>query len=106
QFVLAPGTYRAMISCPGNNVQHHQARLYNVTATALLLLGTVQYCHDQHFVTNRSFIVGRFTVSAAQTLEIQHICDFTKADTGFGPSSDFTDEIYTIAEFWREIEPD
>ncbi|MBA7639359.1 hypothetical protein ES703_47017 [subsurface metagenome] len=104
QFVLAPGTYRAMISCPAYRVNQHQARLQNVTGGATLLLGTCARAHSTAYDNSRSVIAGRFTIAAAQTLEIQHRCVTDYDSFGFGYRCNFTDEIYTIAEFWREIE--
>lgn len=105
QFVLAPGNYRAIISCPGYQCEKHQARLYNVTGAAILLLGTSLYTWDTGSQCLTSIIQGRFTVTAAQTLEVQHQCSQTKAVDGFGRAANFGQEVYTIAEFWREIEP-
>lgn len=102
QITLAAGTYRCIISCPGHRVDMHQARLYNTTTAALLLTGTSEVSEDSAYVTSRSFIVGRFTLAGAHVLEIQHRCSFTIAVNGFGEACDFGEEIYTIAEFWRE----
>lgn len=102
QFVLAPGTYRAMISCPAYEVNRHQARLYNVTADAVLLLGTNEHVVAGGGTTSRSIVAGRFTVAAGQTLEVHHRCRSTRATYGFGYFCNWTDEIYTVVELWRE----
>ena len=106
QFVLAPGTYRANISCPARAVNQNQARLFNHTTGQVLLLGTSERAEEGQRVFTRSHIVGRFTIPADQTLQIQHRCQWTGTTYGFGFACNFTDEIYTIAEFWREIEPE
>ena len=49
----------------------------------------------------RSFVVGRFTIAGSQALEVQHRNETTKATDGFGIASNWTSEVYTIAEFWR-----
>ncbi|GAI65323.1 unnamed protein product, partial [marine sediment metagenome] len=102
QFVLAAGTYRALISCPAYEVNRHQARLYNVTADAVLLLGANAHAATGSGVTTHSFVAGRFTVAAGQTLEVQHRCRSTRATYGFGYFCNWTDEIYTVVELWRE----
>jgi len=102
QISLVAGTYRCIISCPAYRVARHQARLYNITTAAVLLVGTSETTGDAGYTTTRSFIVGRFTLATANSLEIQHQCQNTLAVEGFGPACNFTDEIYTIAEFWRE----
>jgi hypothetical protein len=104
QITLAAGTYRCLISCPAYRVNAHAARLYNVTGSALLLMGTAEYTwYDSVLVTTRSVISGQFTVAAGQALEVQHYCTKTYATIGFGSKvfSDATPNIYTVAEFWK-----
>lgn len=104
QITLAAGTYRCLISAPAAWCNRHQARLYNITDTAVILAGTSEYSTNTlaDLVTTRSFIVGRFTLAAAKVLEVQHQCQTTRVTYGLGVASNFTDEIYTVAEFWRE----
>lgn len=101
QITLAAGTYRCIISAPAYLVDSHQTRLQNVTGGVTLLIGTTERASAGVFVQSRSFIVGRFTVAVGQALEVQHYCSNTDA-LGFGNACNFTDEIYTVAEFWRE----
>jgi len=104
QITLAAGTYRCLISCPAYRVDAHAARLYNVTGSALLLMGTAEYTwYNNMLVTTRSVISGQFTVAAGQALEVQHYCTKTHATIGFGSKvfSDATPNIYTVAEFWK-----
>jgi len=103
QFTLAAGTYRAIISCPAYRVNGHQARLLNVTGPTVLLVGTSERAYADSRTTARSCIVGRFTIEADQTLEVQHRCRQTFAGEGFGWPCNLAPEIYTVAEFWREI---
>lgn len=105
QITLAAGTYRCLISAPARQVGLHQTRLQNVTDAATLLVGTSEFASplDTARVANRSIIVGRFTLAAQKVLEIQHQSSATRADSGFGSACNFTDEIYTVAEFWREV---
>jgi len=102
QITLAAGTYRCMISAPAFRVGAHQTRLYNITDAAILLEGTIESAAADWRGHNRSFVVGRFTLAAPKILEIQHRCGDTRNVIGFGEAADFTNEIYTIAEFWRE----
>lgn len=102
QITLAAGTYRCLISCPARQVNDHQARLYNITDTAVLLDGSHIHAGSGGGVHNRSLIAGRFTLAAQKTLEVQHRCSLSRSDYGYGNLANFTDEIYTIAEFWRE----
>ncbi len=104
QITLPAGTYRCMISCPALFVGHHKARLQDLTGSTTLLLGTSEHASEHpYYGANRSFIVGRFTLSQTSTLEIQHRGTITSNICGFGSKTDFgVNEVYTVAEFWRE----
>lgn len=102
QITLAAGTYRCEISCPAIAVHRHQTRLYNITNSAVLLTGTSEFSNSTNYNSTSSFIRGRFTIAAQKVLEIQHYCDRTQDINGFGVESNFGDEIYTVAEFWKE----
>jgi len=103
QITLAAGTYRCLILCPANRVAGHQAQLYNVSDTAVVLVGQSSYCGSAVAVVTMSSVTGRFTLAAEKVLEVRHRCVETKATEGFGAARSFGDEIYTIAEFWREV---
>ncbi len=101
-FVLAAGTYECRISCPANQTNGHQARLRNTTGNTTVLVGTAGFSEAGISANTFSHIVGRFTIAAAQNLEIQHKCVATYVAIGYGEASDSGEvEIYTIAEFWR-----
>ena len=102
QVTLLAGTYRCFVSAPAFQVHRHQARLYNVTDTSVVETGTSEISALDDSTQSRSFILGRFTLDATKVLEIQHRCQNTVASLGFGVACVFTDEIYTVAEFWRE----
>lgn len=102
QISLPAGTYRCRIQCPAYSVNKHQARLYNITSAAVLLLGSSQRNPSGGNHTIPSIIIGRFTLPAAGVLEVQHRCETTLASTGLGIASGFDTEVYTIAEFWKE----
>ena len=101
QITLAAGTYECHISCPTYKVDRHQARLYNTTGAAVVLVGTSEISANADNTGTRSFIVGRFTIAAGQALEVQHQCQVTKTVNGLGLEANFTSEVYAIAEFWR-----
>jgi len=104
QITLAAGVYRCHIGCPAWDVLSHQARLYNVTASALVLQGSTAYTNPSAWsggVQSRSYIIGQFTIAAAQALEVQHRANTTCASVGFGVAANFGAEIYTVAQFWQ-----
>lgn len=102
QITLQPGTYRCLITCPAYMASPHQARLQNITAGVTLLTGTSEMTVSTTNVCTRSVISGRFTLAVASVLEIQHQSTATRAGDGFGVAANFTTEVYTDAEFWRE----
>lgn len=103
QITLLPGTYRCRIQCPAFGVGKHQARLYDTTGAATLLIGTSQRNASANALDAiPSIIVGRFTLTVASVLEVRHRCETTLATTGFGQSAGFDTEVYTTVEFWRE----
>jgi hypothetical protein len=78
QFTLPAGTYRIWAQAP----------CYRVTNGA---------------VHTHSFITGQFTITAAKTFEIQHICFATRATDGFGNTTSATGdpEIYTQVQLTK-----
>lgn len=103
QITLLAGTYRVRIKCPAFAVIRHQARLFDITHSALLLRGSSEYAFD-NTAQSSSEIVGRITLAGTTVLEVQHQCESSGiSDLGFGNSNSFGGgEVYTIAEFWKE----
>jgi hypothetical protein len=110
QITLASGTYRVFVSCPAYGVEGHQARLYNITDSSVVLLGTSEYAAQEQTISGtviyppqgRSIITGRFTLASTKVLEVQHRCNLTKVTNGLGVQANLTTEIYTIVELVRE----
>jgi hypothetical protein len=106
QITLAAGTYRVRASAPAFAVGRHQARLYDVSNTAVLVTGTSAHGSAPPFVQTDSLIVGRFTIAGSTVIELQHQCESTSATIGLGVPSGaaFTvaEEIYSIVELVRE----
>jgi hypothetical protein len=102
QITLTAGSYRIYATAPGLTCDRHQARLQNVTAGTTILTGTSELATSAAGVTSRSVVVGFFTVAAAQALELQHQCQTTAATLGFGPACNFTTEIFSVVELWKE----
>lgn len=103
QITLAAGTYRYRISAPAFSVDRHQARLQNITDGTTIEEGTSEYsANSSAIATTQSVLAGRFTIAASKVLEVQHRCGTTRATVGFGSESNFTTEVYTVVELWRE----
>ena len=103
QITLKQGTYRCRITVPANKVNMHQALLYNVTDTAVVLIGTPSRSDTAHYHMERSLIVGPFTIASEKVFEVRQQGQTTQNVNGMGLPANFTDEVYTIAEFWRTI---
>ncbi len=102
QITLSAGTYRCLISAPAFGVGNHQARLYNVTGDALLLLGTSEFASSSGaYAQTRSIIAGQFTIATGQALEVQHYSSASRSTTGFGQGGAVGNNVYTVAEFWK-----
>ncbi len=104
QFTLEPGTYRCLISAPALRSDEHQARLYNITDVAIELLGTSEWNDNGSFeATTHSFVLGKFTIAAQKTFEVQHRVASSMAGNGWGGPSPWSDGIFTTVELWKEV---
>lgn len=102
QFTLSAGTYRIRASAPGYACAAHQAKLYNTTDAADVILGTTEFAAVGGGVQNRSIVEGRFTISGSKTFELRHRCATTSSTFGFGNASSFSTEVYSIVELHKE----
>jgi len=99
---LEAGTYIVSGSAPALQVSRHQTRLRNTTSNTTLLVGSSEDAPAAVGSTSRSTIAGLITVAASQNLELQHHCNSTHANDGFGIAADFGEvEVYARVEFWR-----
>lgn len=102
QITLAAGTYLLRASAPANWVVNHKTRWQNITDGTTTLEGTSEAVSSASSANQtRSFVIGRFTIAASKTFELQHQCSTTRATDGFGEASNFGTEIYSIVELWR-----
>jgi len=103
QITLEAGTYICEIICPGYAVANNKARLYDITNSAVVILGVHGMAHPTYGGFTNNAIRGQFTIAATTVFEIQHWCIATVATQGFGTASniDSTSEVFTVAEFIR-----
>ncbi|MDD3493689.1 MAG: hypothetical protein PHZ19_09370 [Candidatus Thermoplasmatota archaeon] len=102
QITLPAGTYHCLIRCPTYKVQWHRARLYNVTGSAVLVVGGNAFSYPGYNCAEPAIIQGRFTLSEESALEVHHRCSSSYTTSGFGVACEFgDDEVYTVAEFWK-----
>ncbi|MEO8397041.1 MAG: hypothetical protein ABI700_28860 [Chloroflexota bacterium] len=102
QITLDAGTYRLRASAPAFAVGAHQARWQNVSDGVTVAVGTTEVADPTAQAQTRSIVVGRFTISASKTFELQHRCATTRSTDGFGVAANFATECYGEVELWRE----
>jgi hypothetical protein len=100
---LDAGTYIAAGRAAAFKVERHITRLYNATAAESLLSGTPAYSDTDYNVQSWSTVRGSFTLTATSSIELQHICEEDKADSGLGCAANLGDaiEIYAELEIWK-----
>jgi hypothetical protein len=103
QFTLPAGIYHVQISTPACQTNNHRCRLYNVTTSSTVILGTSECAQNSNpsNMSNRSFIDSYFTSASSGTYRIDQYFQTAYASGGLGmPSlSGGTDvEIYTTVK--------
>ena len=101
QFTLPAGTYYVEISTPACQVNNHRCRLYNVTTSSTVLLGTSECAQNANpsNMSNRSFIDSYFTSVASGVYRIDHWCNTSFATQGLGMNATSGDvEIFTTVK--------
>ena len=102
QFTLAAGSYLIKWSAPAGDVRGHQSRLYDVTGTAEVGVGTSEYSYTDYDGETRSMGALRVTPSGSNVYRIEHRVNTTKADRGYGTGVSWGVEQYTIVEIFKE----
>jgi hypothetical protein len=96
---LPAGTYRVRGGAFAFRVNSNAARLYSITASATLLIGSSNYAYSSDNGYVESAVVGIFTLGATTVIELQHDCETTFSDRGFGDSGDTGErELYAHLE--------
>ncbi|MEH6505026.1 MAG: hypothetical protein V7786_02035 [Sulfitobacter litoralis] len=95
QFTLPAGTYDIQASAPAFEAGGHQARLYNATDGTYPIIGSNEVNGFDRVGSSRSLIMGRITITATKSFEIQHRTSFSQVTNGFGVSLGFGPEVYT-----------
>lgn len=100
QITLVAGTYQCRIWSSYFRTDRIKTKLRNATAATDLLIGSSEFTASGDFVVVKSWIEGKFTVAAAQALEVQYQVGTSLATQGLGVESNFgLSETYLVAEF-------
>lgn len=70
RITLSAGTYRCCVVCPAFGVNQHQVRLYSVTSSTILLMGSSAYAQTTTPGTTTTRAVGSFTLAVASAIEV------------------------------------
>lgn len=97
QITLPAGTYQVHASGPAYRVDLHKARLYNVTGSAVLIVGTSEYSiNDPAVGATRSFVRGVFTLSGTSAIRLEQFFQTAVANgQGRATSASGVVEVYS-----------
>ncbi|MBI2521994.1 MAG: collagen-like protein [Bdellovibrio sp.] len=98
-FTLQPGKYTVHIDAPAFLSTMHQARLYNLTLSQVAIWGSSSLSANSGggSLTN-AFIKGQLIITTPTSFRVEHRCNISRADFGFGYANNFGGpEVYTQA---------
>lgn len=102
QITLAPGTYRVWGWSTFYLSSICKNRIQNITGGTTLIFGPSGLATPAGGVSFQMPFWGRFTVAAAQLLELQYRVSTAQASTGLGNFTGFDTEIYASVLFIKE----
>ena len=102
QFTLGAGSYLIRWSAPAYSANRNQSRLYNITTSTNVAVGTSAYAFGTNAVSSISLGAARVVLTASTVFEIQHQCGTTVAGSGFGVAGNAATEQYTTVEIFKE----
>jgi len=96
QFTLPAGTYSLTAFAPCWKVGSNNARIYNITDSAVVAIGNNQLSGTANTSSTTATVAITFTIAATKTFELQHYASATLATNGFGAANgNGYDEIYS-----------
>jgi len=103
QITLPSGTYFIYARVPAYKVDRHKTKLRNITDSSDTLIGSSTHIHNANdFTQGDSWIVGRFTIGASKTFEIQNRCQTTQNTDGYGLGVGYSVvEVFTDVQIWK-----
>ena len=102
QITLPAGTYWIEARAPAHAVDRHKLTLRDTTNSVDLVTGSNLFSSNASGGDNVQFLSGRFTLSGAAALELQHECQTTKSGDGLGVAANFGEvEVYAEAMIWK-----
>ena len=92
---LGTGSYFAQWHTPAYRVGLHQSRLRDTTSGATLSIGQAAKSNTSNGDTTFSLGWCKFTLLSTSAIELQHYCETTNADDGFGYAANIGTEVYS-----------
>jgi len=102
QFTLGAGSYLIKWSSGAMDCDYSQSRLYDVTGTAEVEVGTSEYSYTNYDSNYRSIGTARVSPGSSNVYQIEHQVYTTKATNGWGLAAGFSTEQYTLVEIFKE----
>lgn len=96
QITLPAGTFLIQGLAPSFVTDNTQARIYNITGSAVLFLGQSAFTDPFENQQINSLFYGTVTLTGSTVIELQHRSSFTKSGDGFGNAVNWGDNIYSI----------
>ncbi|MAY83874.1 MAG: hypothetical protein CMP59_07030 [Flavobacteriales bacterium] len=91
-FTLDSGVYEIGVTAPANGVDEHQCRLYNVTDATAEASGTTVFSSAS---SPSSILNTVISISSSTTFRIEHQCEVTVTNSGFGEDASWGNNVYT-----------
>lgn len=103
QITLPAGTYWIEARAPAYIVNEHKVKVYNVSDSTDILIGTSEHSnYAGGYAQTSSFVSGRFTLASSKTISLMHRCASTSFSNGFGDASGFSVvEVYADVKIWK-----
>lgn len=101
RIILPDGYYYCSGSAPAFYVSTHQTRIFNYLTNSEIFLGTIEYSRGNNAQT-RSYFQGFFSIVGSGALEIQHRCETSRSNNGFGVEGfSGINSIYAEISIWK-----
>ena len=103
QFTLQAGTYQIKFGACAYKVNRHITRLRQISPTVqTIAAGSSQYSWSSGADLSWSRGFARLTISQATAYEIQHYCQTTYSNNGFGFQMTYSTSDYVQVEIYKE----
>ena len=102
QFTLQAGTYQIKFGACAYKVNRHITRLRQISPVATIAAGSSQYSYASSADLSWSRGFARFTITQATAYEIQHYCQTSQSDNGFGFQMTYSTSDYVQVEIYKE----